>query len=160
MTWTPGEMARGLCRLYGEFAMWAALAGLGAVAAWAVARWIRRSLWRVLEAFGRGGAVSMALGACLLAGAVAVGGSKRDAVKDFRAEESPDGVAFSWRVDDGADVKWVRIWRRGRDGEGWTDWEPWGDAVTNGETRAVRGGFTLDRDWIYRAVYEYEEDAK
>ena len=86
------------------------------------------------------------------------GSTKKTAVVDFHADECPDSVTFTWNEEtDGLVVQAVQIERRVKGATEGEAWERWGEPVPGGQKRVTIDGFTIDRDYEYRARYTYTE---
>jgi len=133
----------------------AALMAFAAIA-WLV---IRPAVINLIEKVRRIGLVHAAviLGLFVIP-AIIYGSTKKTGVTNFKADECPDSVTFTWEEEtSGLIVKSVQIERRLKGATEDEAWEPWGMPVSGGQEHITIDGFTLDRDYEYRARYIYTE---
>jgi len=89
---------------------------------------------------------------------IVYGSTKKTAVFGFDADECPDSVTFTWNEEtSGLVVQAVQIERRVKGAVEEEAWVRWGGCVPGGRKSVTIQGFTLDRDYEYRARCVYTE---
>lgn len=92
---------------------------------------------------------------------IVYGATKIMGVFGFAAKECPDSVTFTWdEATSGVTVNRVQVERRIKGATEEEAWERWGSPVSGGQKHITIDGFTLDKDYEYRAKYVYTEDAQ
>lgn len=143
------------------YLMYGCLAALALLVAVLAMHKISRFFDRVFGATKRFGMIGTFALAFTATPIVLVGGSKKvGSIDSFKADECPDSVTFTWkeRTEDGAVIKAVWVERRLLGATEEEAWETFTTPVPGGVGSATSLGFTLDKDYEYRAKYIYETE--
>ena len=133
------------------------LAALAAIALGAILYAARTPLMTALRAYRRLGLVGQLLLTPGLIVLIGYGSTKKTVITDLAVDSNPDSVIVTWTEDTNNVVNSVNIQRRIK---GATENEAWEtlSTVQGGIGHAEIDGFSLDRDFEYRAIYTYTDD--
>ena len=115
-----------------------------------------KAVLKVIRAYCRYGLVEKLLLTPFFVVLLVYGSTKKTEVYDLEIESSPDSVIVTWSENASTTVNAVSIQRRIK---GAIEDEAWETLATvPGGVKCVEiEGFTLDRDFEYRALYTYTE---